>query len=128
MLWGVVYGESIPQTTPLLLAEAVGQGLGAMGIEVVHDQMDGTRRGIAPGEVFDEASELRARAIQGGSGEMPTCFGLHDAKHICCSAPLVFVVAFGRRAGLGWNRGAHLAMQRYRLLVQAYYGFRGAIG
>ena len=96
MLRSVVDAESIPQTTPLLLAERVSQGLEAMCVEVVHDQMDSTSRGIAPGEIFYEASELRARAIDRGSGEMPTCFGLHDAKHIRCTATLILVVALGR--------------------------------
>jgi len=90
-----VYGESTPKVAPLLFAEVVGQGLGAMRVEVVHDQMDGASSRVARCEVLDEASELRARAVHGSSGEMAACFRLYNSEDVCCTAALVLVVAFG---------------------------------
>jgi len=99
-----------------------------MGVEVVHDQVDCTSRGIASREAVDQTSELRARAIRRGPGEVSTRLGFHDTKDVRCAAPPVFVVPFGRPARLGRDRGAQFAMQRHRFLVQAYDRFTGIIG
>lgn len=62
--------------------------------------MDGAGRGAASSEVFDKAGELRARAIHGGPGDLPTCFLLHDAKNVRGTEPLVLIVMCNGRAGL----------------------------
>jgi len=99
-----------------------------MRVEVVHDQVDCVSRGVASREVVDQPSELWARAIRRSPGEVPTRLGFHDTKHIRCTPTPVFIVPFGGRAGPGRNRGAQFAMQRHRLLVQAYNRFKGIIG
>jgi hypothetical protein len=45
----LVNGEPIPQCPTLCRAEAGGQRFLGVGTQVVHDQMDGLRRGIAVG-------------------------------------------------------------------------------
>src|ERR1035438_8116687 len=61
----VVNGEPIPQRPTLFLAEAVRQRLLGVGTQVVHDQMDGLRRGIAVGDGLDEVCKFQRRPGRG---------------------------------------------------------------
>jgi len=106
----IVNGEPLPESTALLLAEAIHHRLRAMRVEVVHDQVDRTGRGIPVGEGADHAGEPQTATIRRGGGEMSTGFGLYDAKHIRCSAAFVLVIAFGWLTGLGRYRRAHVAV------------------
>ena len=90
-----------------------------MAIEVIHDKVDGLGEGILFDDMPDHASELGAGTIRCRRGEVPPGLWLHDAKYVRRAAPLVLIVLFGWLPRLGWDRRAHIGVQRYRFFVQA---------
>ena len=81
-----------------MLAITVDERVASVAIEVIHDKVDG----------------LRCRG-----GEVPPGLWLHGAKDVRGAAPLVLIVLFGWLPRLGWDRRAHIGVQRYRFFVQA---------
>src|ERR1022692_3210000 len=69
----VVNGEPIPPRPTLFLAEAVRQRLLGVGTQVVHDQMDGLRRGIAVGDGLDEVCKFQRRPGRGDLRKVNSC-------------------------------------------------------
>src|ERR1022692_2579550 len=78
----VVNGEPIPQRPTLFLAEAVRQRLLGVGTQVVHDQMDGLRRGIAVGDGLDEVCKFQRRPGRGDLRKVNSCLRFDAAEYI----------------------------------------------
>ena len=72
-----------------------------MDVEVIHDQMDGSRERIGGNQIPNHLGELEGGAIRRGAGEVPSGFGFHDSEDVGGAAALVFIVAFGDVARLG---------------------------
>src|SRR5689334_742171 len=60
----VVHGKALPQLAAGLRAIAVGQGLAAVNIEIVHHQVNGPGTGILAGQCQAHLRELAARTIR----------------------------------------------------------------
>src|ERR1039457_6057363 len=82
----VVNGEPIPQRPTLFLAEAVRQRLLGVGTQVVHDQMDGLRRGIAVGDGLDEVCKFQRRPGRGDLRKVNSCLRFDAAEYIGSSS------------------------------------------
>ena len=73
-------------------------------------------------------SELKARTIRRGEGEMTTRFRLYRAENIGRAATFVFVIASRFPPRFGRRGGPDIGVQRDRLLVQADHRFLGIVG
>src|SRR5215471_11892062 len=105
---GVVRGEALPQLAASLFPIAVGQGFGAVDVEIVHHQVNGPGARVLSGQFKAHPRELEPRPVWRREGEVPAGFGLDRTEDIGGAAAPVFVVApglapWGRSAG-----GAHV--------------------
>jgi hypothetical protein len=125
---GVVHGEPVPDFAADRLAEKIGEGFTVMAIQVVQDQMDGLRFRLLKGQMADYLSELNARTIWCGTGEVASRFGLYGAENISRATSFIFVIPSCLASRRGWRGGTDIGMQRYRLLNQAHYGVFGVTG
>ena len=89
----VVHGEPFPQPATFPVAKAVDERLGAMGVEVVHQQVNGLGRRMGLGDPLERLGKLRCLAIGRGVSVMATALGLDNAEDVRGAAALVFIVA-----------------------------------
>ena len=111
-------GEAIPDFCGHFRAEDIRQRLPAMDVEVVHYQVDRFRFRVCHRQGDGNLSELEARTIRRGEGEMTAGLRFYGAEDIGGPATLIFVIpprlpSRHRRRG-----GPHVGMQGDRLLVQ----------
>ena len=66
----VVNRETVPKIPALFLSKVVCEGLPAVDIEIVHDQMDGSSKRIAADDSIQDAYQLGRRAIRGRESKM----------------------------------------------------------
>jgi len=97
-----------------LFAVVVDERVASVAIEVIHDKVDGLGEGILFNDMPDHASELGAGTIRCRRSEVPPGLWLHHAKYVRRAAALVLIVLFGWLPRLGWDRPAHIGVQRYR--------------
>ena len=57
-----------------------------MDIEIIHYEVNRLGRRVCQGQADRYLSELKARTIRRGEGEMTTRFRLYCAEHISCAA------------------------------------------
>src|ERR1017187_3813456 len=84
-----VNGEPISQRPTLFLAEAVRQRLLGVGTQVVHDQMDGLRSGIAVGDGLDAVCKFQRRPGRGDLRKVDSCLRFDAAEYIGSSSTFV---------------------------------------
>ena len=87
----VVYFQTAPEVAAFLAAEAIGEGLAAMNIEIVHHQVDLTGKGIVGDQTLDHSGELSRGAVGGGAGKMPPGLRFHNSEDVGGPPALVFV-------------------------------------
>ena len=90
-----------------------------MDVQVVHYQMDRLRFRVCHCQGDGNLSELEARTIRRGEGEMAARLRFYGAENIGGPAALIFVIpsrfpSWHRRRG-----GPHVGVQGDRLLIQA---------
>src|SRR6516162_1845874 len=90
-----------------------------MAAQIVHYQVNRFGCRVCQGQADRYLSELEARTVRRGKGEMTTRFRLYSAEDIGCAAAFVFVVPSGFPPRLGRGGRTNIGMQGYRLLVQA---------
>jgi hypothetical protein len=81
----VVDGEAVPKIPALFLSKMVGEGLAAVDIEMVHDQMDGSSKRIAADDSIQDACQFWRRAVRGWEGE--TLAGLRSTAQKTLAVP-----------------------------------------
>jgi hypothetical protein len=113
----VMDGEAIPDFCGHFRAEDIRQRLTAVDIEVVHYQVDGFRFRVRHRQGDCNASELKARTIGRGKGEMTACFGFHSAEDFGRPATLIFVIPARLPSRQGRRGRPHVGMQGDRLFV-----------
>ena len=82
-------GEARPQLAAALGAKVIGERLLAMGVEVVHHQMNGFGCRIALGNPFKRGGKTRRRAVGGSVSVMASPLGRDDAEDVGGAAPRV---------------------------------------
>src|SRR3989338_9049708 len=96
------------------------EALAKMGIEVIHHQMDTSRRGINLLEqVLYESHEVGLGTMVGS----PPSFGLDRHEQVASARAVVLVILLRGRAGLNWQRRTRILEQLLALLVQTNDGF-----
>src|ERR1022692_4638435 len=121
----VVNGEPIPQRPTLFLAEAVRQRLLGVGTQVVHDQMDGLRRGIAVGDGLDEVCKFQRRPGRGDLRKVNPCLRFDAAEYIGSSSTFVFIVALGHAARFHGQGFSDIVVKSHRLFIYAHHRLFG---
>src|ERR1019366_1460957 len=121
----VVNGEPIPQRPTLFLAEAVRQRLLGVGTQVVHDQMDGLRRGIAVGDGLDEVCKFQRRPGRGDLRKVNSCLRFDAAEYIGSSSTFVFIVALGHAARFHGQGFSDIVVKSHRLFLYAHHRLFG---
>src|ERR1035437_10291611 len=121
----VVNGEPIPQRPTLFLAEAVRQRLLGVGTQVVHDQMDGLRRGIAVGDGLDEVCKFQRRPGRGDLRKVSSCLRFDAAEYIGSSSTFVFIVALGHAARFHGQGFSDIVVKSHRLFIYAHHRLFG---
>src|ERR1039458_4470928 len=121
----VVNGEPIPQRPTLFLAEAVRQRLLGVGTQVVHDQMDGLRRGIAVGDGLDEVCKFQRRPGRGDLRKVNSCLRFDAAEYIGSSSTFVFIVALGHAARFHGQGFSDIVVKSHRLFIYAHHRLFG---
>src|ERR1022692_4729065 len=121
----VVNGEPIPQRPTLFLAEAVRQRLLGVGTQVVHDQMDGLRRGIAVGDGLDEVCKFQRRPGRGDLRKVNSCLRFDAAEYIGSSSTFVFIVALGHAARFYGQGFSDIVVKSHRLFIYAHHRLFG---
>jgi hypothetical protein len=114
----VVHGEPRPRPATFAVAKAVDERLGAMGVEVVHQQVNGLGRRMGLGDPLERLGKLRCLAIRRGVSVMATALGLYDAEDVRGAAALVFIVAACDLARRHRLTGSHRIKQLHRPFVQ----------
>src|SRR6266496_2673112 len=88
----VVHGEAPPQPTTFQGSEGVGERLHAVGVQVVHHEMDGPGRGVDGGDLLHGVREARSLAVARSVGQVAPALRLHDAEDVRRSMANVLVV------------------------------------
>ena len=72
----VVHPEAAPQLVPLFRTEGCSERFFPMGVEVIQDQMNGARFGVAHRDPLERSCKLPRGPVFGGMGLMATDLGL----------------------------------------------------
>src|SRR5207245_993438 len=75
-----VHCQPTSQRPPDLGPEMVDHGFLAMGVEVVHHDVNGARSGVVPYEPPNDPCKFACRAVGPGTGEMAPAFGSTTPK------------------------------------------------
>jgi len=75
VLRGVVDDEATLEPAPLGFTVSVGEGLEAMGVEVVEDDVDPLRVGVRVADPFHRSGETTGLSIRRRVGEVPAGLG-----------------------------------------------------
>lgn len=105
MLWGVVDCKPAPKGVARLGSEGGAQRVLAVGVEIIHDEMNCRRRRIPSRDSAKRASELFRRSVLRGVRHVTSRFRLDDAEDVRRAAPDVFVVLSrdaSRSSGSPW--------------------------
>lgn len=123
VLWGVVEYYAPQQRFRLFDTEHFLEALGEMGVEVVHDQVDTTRRSVDIFEqVPNEGNEVRlGTAISHDNGtSCPLRFHCHEK--VAGAGAGIFVIVLRRRPWLDRQWCAGVPEQLFAFFVQANDG------
>ena len=105
MLGCVVNSDPAPDLASDFLAECIGQGFAAVGVEVIHYQVDGLGVGVLHRQVAGEQRELKGGSIPGGRGEVAARFGFHRAENIGSAATSYSLSLRASRPGTAGDGG-----------------------
>ncbi len=127
VLGRIVDGEPIPDLETDFLAVGGDQGFTAMGIQIVHDQMNGLGWAILHGQMKQHLGKFKSRSIGGREGKMSAGFGLYRAENVGGPATFVLTVLASLPAWLRGAGGSNVSMERNGLFIQANYRLRGVV-
>jgi hypothetical protein len=91
VLGRVVHGEAPPEPASFQFAEGVGERLLAVGVQVVHHDVDGLGLRVHGSDLLHRIGEARSLAVAGRVGEVPSALGLDDAEDVRSEADPVFL-------------------------------------
>src|SRR5579863_4835161 len=104
MFGRVVDRQAFPESVAPFLSEIVGEGLPAMNVEIVHHDVNRSRRRVTAYYGVHGSGKFRSGAIRRGQGEMPSGLRLHGTEDVRRAAPFVLVVPLGDSARSGRRR------------------------
>src|SRR3989338_6829832 len=124
MFWCVVKDDTSQQRLCFLGAEHFLEAFAEMGVEIVHHQVDTSRRGINLLEqVLHESHEIGLGAMIGDHDRPPPSLGLDRHEQVASASAVILVILLSGRAGLDRQRRARILEQLLALLVQTNDGF-----
>src|SRR3989338_4334664 len=120
----VVKDNSSQQRLCFLDAEHFLEAFAKVGVEIVHHQMDTSRRGINMLEqVLYESHEVGLGAMIGDHDRPPPSFGFDRHEQVASASTVILIILLRGRAGLDWQRRPRILEQLLALLVQTNDGF-----
>src|SRR6266567_4441935 len=98
VLGGVVHRESPPEPESFQRPEGVGERFLAVGVQVVHHEVDGLGGGVGGSDLLHRVGEARSLAVAGGVRQVAPALGLDDAEDVRRPVAHVLVIAAGDAA------------------------------
>src|ERR1700674_192585 len=122
VLGRVVHREAPPQPASFQGSEGPDERLLAVGVQVVHYEVDGPGRGVGGGDLLHRVGEARSLAVAGGVGQMAPALGLGDAEDVRRPMAHVLVVAAGDPARDHGDSRPGRVEELDRALIQRHHG------
>jgi hypothetical protein len=110
------------EVAPVLDAKGADQGVRAVQIQVVHDQMNRLRRPVPTCDPLQRGAEPWRFAIPGRVRQVSASRGFDDAVDVGGALPHVLVVLTGDLARCHGPARSARAAQRHRTFIERYDG------
>jgi hypothetical protein len=101
MLGSVVHGEAVPDFLTELVTEQVSEGLAAMDVQIVHNQVNRSDAPVLQCDLESDFGELKCRSVWSGKRKMASSLRLYSAEDVGGAAALVLIILSGLASRFG---------------------------